>query len=67
MKTFLNLLALVTLGSVAGSNIYWQWANPWAACIIALIATFAVCLVVEKIAAKRAYRMLKKEHGADWK
>jgi len=66
MRLLLNSLALLTVGVVAGSNIYWQWANAWIACIVALSAAFTICLTVEKIAARMAYRDLKKEYGADW-
>lgn len=66
MKTLLNCLALATVGTVAGSNIYWQWANVWIACIVALAATFAVCLTAEKIAVRISHRKMKRDFGADW-
>lgn len=66
MKIFLNFLALATVATVTGSNIYWQWANAWVACLIALLATYAICLTVEKIADKKAARQMRKLYGQDW-
>jgi uncharacterized membrane protein YccC len=66
MRLLLNGMAIATVVTVAGSNIYWQWADTWVACAVALGATFIVCLTVEKIAARFGREAMRREYGKDW-
>lgn len=66
MQIFQNCLALAIIFSVAGSNIYWRWANDLAAIGLALTAACLACLAVEKVSIWRAHNQMREEHGKEW-
>jgi hypothetical protein len=66
MRLVLNFIALTTVFTVAGSNIYFRWANDWIACGLAVAAAFAICWTVEKLTERRAHNSMKKQYGKEW-
>lgn len=62
-----NSVLATTIFAVSASNIYWQWANDYLACLLAIIAAGIVGLCFEKFVNHRSYRQMRREFGKDWR
>jgi len=56
----------IVIFAVTASNIYWQWANDYLACVLALVAAAILGHLVVAFRRKRSEERLRKLYGKDW-
>jgi hypothetical protein len=61
-----NVIQGVVIFAITASNIYWQWANDYVACVLALVAAAIFGHGVAAFRRKRSEERLRKLYGKDW-
>ncbi|SFN64115.1 hypothetical protein SAMN05216573_117124 [Bradyrhizobium sp. Rc3b] len=62
-----NIVMAGTFLAIAAGNAAWDLVNSYFACILALAASFAAGLWLERAFIRRAHREMTRLHGADWR